>query len=51
MESTPGFQKILPVTLLENQTVDIEIIGVQKVKSCTACFKCNKTVNNYNTLS
>lgn len=46
MESIPEFQKKIPVTLLESQTGDIEIIGVQKVKSCTACFKCSNTVNN-----
>ena len=46
IESAPEFQEILPVTVLESQTVDVEIIGVQKVQSYTACFKCNKRVDN-----
>ena len=35
IESAPEFQEILPVTVLESQTVDVEIIGVQKVQSYT----------------
>lgn len=46
IESASEFQDILPVTVLESQTVDVEIIGVQKVESYTACFKCNIRVDN-----
>ena len=46
LESAPEFQEILPVTVVDSQTVDIEIIGVEKVQSYTACFKCNKRVDN-----
>ena len=46
VESAPEFQDILPVTVLDSQRVDVEIIGVQKVQSYTACFKCNKRVDN-----
>lgn len=46
IESAPEFQEILPVPVLDSQTVDIEIIGVEKVQSYTAFFKCNKRVDN-----
>jgi len=46
IESAPDFQEILPVTVLDSQTVDVEILGVQKVQSYSACFKCNKRVDN-----
>lgn len=46
IESAPEFQEILLVPVLDSQTVDIEIIGVEKVQSYTAFFKCNKRVDN-----
>ena len=46
IESAPEFQEILPVTVLDSQTVDIEIIGVQREQSYTACFKCKRRVDN-----
>ena len=39
-------QEVLPMTVLDSETVDAEIIGVGRVESYIACFKCNQKVDS-----
>ena len=46
IESGPPFQEALPIIVLDSETVDVEIIGIEKVQPYLACTKCTKKIQH-----
>ena len=46
IESVTPFQEELPIVVLDSETANVEIVGIQKVQAYLACSKCNKKIEN-----
>ena len=48
IDPAPPFQEALPIVVLDSETVNVEIIGIDKIQSYLACSKCSKKVEHDN---
>ena len=49
IEPATPFQEELPIVVLDSETADVEIVGIEKDQAYLACSKCNKKIENTDT--